>query len=212
MKKTLITMIAVLTVSIAMGQKSKELKIQAEQLAKLKLQSIIVKEKNKIDQEGLDNIGNNKNGTYSLYNDYFKSLRTVNGNVKESDKAQYIRDVISEIKRFFPLTISRADNSGLYERSEIAYFRQVYDKVVKDCNEIIRNLNAVTSNGEYEMTDDQRMERIDELHKQMVSAYMFSRKFCTDIENVRRAREQAKQDAQRMQQLYGIDKNIHKKH
>lgn len=212
MKKTLITMIAVLTVSIAMGQKSKELKIQAEMLAKLKLQSIIVKEKNKIDQEGLDNIGNNKNGTYSLYNDYFKSLRTINSSVKESDKAQYIRDVISEIKRFFPLTISRADNSGLYERSEIAYFRQVYDKVVKDCNEIIRNLNAVTNNGEYEMSDDQRMERIDDLHAQMVRTYMFSRKFCTDIENVKRAREQSKQDAQRIQQLYGLDKNIHKKY
>lgn len=212
MKKTLITMIAVLTVSITMGQKSKELKIQAEMLAKLKLQSIIVKEKNKIDQEGLDNIGNNKNGTYSLYNDYFKSLRTINSSVKESDKAQYIRDVISEIKRFFPLTISRADNSGLYERSEIAYLRQVYDKVVKDCNEIIRNLNAVTNNGEYEMSDDQRMERIDDLHAQMVRTYMFSRKFCTDIENVKRAREQSKQDAQRIQQLYGLDKNIHKKY
>lgn len=211
MKQIVITMFAVLTVSIALGQKSKELKIQAEQLAKFKLQSIIVKEKNKIDQEGLDNIGNYKNGTYSLYNAYFKSLRDVNSSVKESDKAQYIRDVISEIRRFFPLTISRATNSGLYERSEIAYFEKVYDKVQKDCNEIIRNLNAVTSNGEYEMTDDQRMERIDILHDQMVRTYMFARKFCTDIENVKRAREQEKQDAQHIQRLYGLNKNVHQK-
>lgn len=209
MKKTMITIIAVLMVSIAMGQKSKELKIQAEMLAKLKLQTIIVKEKNKIDQEGLDNIGSFKNGTYSLYNNYFKSLRSVNSSVKENDKAQYIRDVISEIKRFFPLIINRASGSGLYERSEIEYFQKVYDKVLKDCNEIIRNLNAVTSNGEYEMSDDQRIERIDDLHVQMVRAYMFSRKFCTDIENVTLARERSKQDVLRMRQLYGIDKSIH---
>ncbi len=212
MKKIIITMITVLSVNIAMGQKSKELKIQAEMLAKLKLQTMIVKEKNKIDQEGLDNIGGFKNDTYSLYNSYFKSLRAVNSNVKENDKAQYIRDVISEIRRFFPMTISRASGSGLYERSEIAYFQKVYDKVLKDCNEIIRNLNAVTSNGEYEMTDDQRMERINDLHAQMVRTYMFSRKFCTDIENVKRAREQSRQDAERIQQLYGLDTNIHKKY
>ncbi len=195
-----------LIVSIVMGQqKAKELKIQMEQLAKIKLQSGLVKEKNNIDQQGLNNIGNYKNGTYTLYNNYFKSLRTVNGNVKGSDKVQYIREVFLEIKRIFPLIISKVTNSGLYEQSEIAYFQRVYDNVLKDGNEIIRNLNTVTGNGQYEMTDDQRIERIDHLNEQMASAYMFSRKFCTDIENVRNARERAKNDAQRMKQLYGLN-------
>ncbi len=192
-----------------MAQKGKELKIQLEQLAKYQIQSNAVKEKNRIDEQGLNNISRYKNGTSVLYSEYFKSLFTVNGTVKHSDKAVYIRDVINEIKRFFPFSISKASSSGLYERGEVAYFQKVYDNVLQDCNDIIRNLNAVTQNNQLEMTDDQRLERIDLLHDRMVSAYMFSRKFCDHIENVKRAREKEKQDVQKMEQLYGISN--HKK-
>ncbi|WP_343748159.1 hypothetical protein [Fluviicola sp.] len=207
MKKIIFTAIVLLLAGLASAQKNKELKIQMEQLAKYKLQSTIVKEKNRIDEQGLDNISRYKNGTSVLYSEYFKSLFTVNVNIKNGDKAQYIRDVIDEIKRFFPSTITKATNSGIYERGEIAYFLKVYDNVLKDCNDIIRNLNAVTSNNQLEMSDDQRIERIDLLHDRMVSAYMFSRQFCNNIENIKRARERERQDTQRVIQLYGLDNN-----
>lgn len=207
MKSFVMTMVALLVSGVVTAQKSKELKIQLEQLVKYQLQSSTVKEKNRIDEQGLDNIGRYKNGTSVLYSEYFKSLFKVNGNVKNSDKAQYIRDVIEEIKRFFPLTISKATNSELYERGEIAYFLKVYENVLKDCNDIIQNLNAVTSNNQLEMTDDQRIDRIDLLHERMVNAYMFSRQFCTNIDNIKIAREKERKDSERIKQLYGLDHN-----
>lgn len=204
MGKIIFIAIALLISGTSMAQKGKELKIQLEQLANYQVQSSAAKEKNRIDQQGLDNINRYKKGTSVIYGEYFKSLFTVRENIRSGDKAEYIRDVINEIKRFFPLTLSKATNSGLYQQGEIAYFQKVYENVLKDCTDIIRNLNTVIQNNRLSMTDDQRIERIDLLHERMVSAYMFSRKFCDQIENIRRARESEIRDVRTIEKLHGL--------
>jgi hypothetical protein len=180
-----------------------QLKVMMEQILKMKIQTGLQKEGNKNANNGLSRIGTNKNGTYTVFKNYFTSLKNVNPKVKKTDEVEKIRDLFFEIRRIFPLTIDMANNSGLFEFHEIQYFDKVYDKVQKDCQDILSNLNTVTSNGTTEMTDDQRIKRIQQLYTRMVEAYTFSKGFCTDIQCTKASRQKAKYDVQMMHKLYG---------
>jgi len=201
MKKLLMVLLVALTTITASAQN--QLKVMVQQILKMKIQTGLQKEGNKNADNGLSRIGTNKNGTYTVFKNYFTSLKNVNPKVKETDEVEKIKDLFFEIRRIFPLTVDASINSGLFEFHEIQYFNKVYDKVQKDCTDILSNLNTVTRSGTTKMTDDQRLDRIKQLYKRMVDAYTFSKGFCTDVEYTKANRQKAKDDVQMMQKLYG---------
>lgn len=201
MKKLVLAVMVAMSAFTASAQK--QLQVMIEQIIKLKVKQGLVKQGNRNTDRGLQRIGSNKNGTYTVFRNYFTSLKKVNPKIRSTDEVQQIKDLFFEIRRIFPITIDRANNSGLFEFHEVQYFNKVYERVQKDCQDILSNVDKVTRNGGTEMTDDQRMGRIKLLYQRMVDAYTFSKGFCTDIECTKAARQKAKDDSQMIQRLYG---------
>jgi|GEM_PF-5222845 len=203
MKKMIIALLALMVAITASAQKQKQLKVMLEQVLKLKLQSKMIDQGNEDSQQGLDRIGDNKNGTYSEFKNYFTSLKNVNPNIRNDDHKERIRDLFYEIRRIFPPTIDRANNSGLFEFHEVQYFNKVYQRVQDDCRDILSALDLVTGNGNVEMTDDERIQQIEKLYNRMLEAYKFSKDFCTEIECRKVARQKSRDDSQMIRKLYG---------
>lgn len=203
MKRIAFLVLAIMFASTAHSQKSKELQVLIQQIAKLKLQYEYVKKGYEIAQDGLTTIGNWTNGEFALHKDHFKSLRNVNPSIRNMDKAEITRELISTIDRQFSKTRNEAAGSGMFAPQEIQYFKQVYDNLMLDCRQTLTRLNDVTTNNRYEMTDDQRMRRIEELHARMTDNYMFTQSFCGDIKAMQQTRARHKQEIDAVRQMFG---------
>ena len=167
MKKLVITLLMGIGYASAIAQESKQTRLMLEQLLKLKIQNKLSSSGNKQSSEGLGKIREDKNSSYSEFQRYYMSRKNVNQAVAQSDNIEKIKTLFFEIRKIFPLTIEQAANSGFFEFHEIQYFRNVYQRVEKDCNDIILTLNKVTASGNLEMNDADRLERIDQLYKQI---------------------------------------------
>ncbi len=203
MKRLISALLLTVISTVAMAQKQKEIRIMLEQVLKLKLQTTLVKQGNRDSEKKLDQISSNKKGSYSIFDRYFTSLKQVNPQVGGNETVQKTKDLFLEIRKIFPGTIDRATNSGLFEFYEVNYFSRAYDRLKKDCEDILSSMNTVTTSGKTSMTDDERMQRIDQLYKRMVDAYTFCKRFCTDIECTKASRQQSKNDSQLVRRLYG---------
>lgn len=189
--------------SSAMGQKNQ--KVMLEQIAKLQTQIANVKRGYDIAKKGLNTITKWTKGEFDLHKVYFKSLNNVNPNIKNTEKISACRDLYKEIVNGFTDVINDAQSSGLFVPQEIQYFREVYENLIKNCIETMDNLKAVTSDGQLEMTDDQRLKRIDEYYAQMQENYAFAVAFCTDIQALGHARIKYKEEVQQLRILFGLD-------
>lgn len=203
MKKGIMAAAVVLLATTAMGQKNQ--KVMLEQIVKLQAHLYQVKQGYNIAKKGLNTVTKWTNGEFDLHKVYFKSLKTVNPNVGGSQKIDACRDLYKEIVNGFTGVINQAQSSGMFVPQEIQYFRGVYDNLIKNCIETMDNLKMVTSDGQVEMSDDQRMKRINACYEQMQENYAFAVAFCTDMQALEHARRKHKQEAEQLRILFGLD-------
>lgn len=203
MKKGITAVLVVLLATTAMAQKNK--KVMLEQIAKLQAHLYQVKQGYNIAKKGLNTVTKWTKGEFDLHKVYLNSLKTVNPNVKDAQKIDACRDLYKEIVNGFTGVLDQSQSSGMFVPQEIQYFRSVYDNLIKNCIETMDNLKMVTSDGQVEMTDDQRMKRIDEYYAQMQENYVFAVAFCTDMQALENARRKHKQEAEQLRVLFGLD-------
>lgn len=200
--KRIITMVFALVVANVSQAQNAQQKMLMQHVAELQVQLGLVKKGYQIAKDGLNTVSNWTNGEYGLHKDHFNSLLKVNGSVKDSDKRQASWDVYREILREFNHAIHRAQSSSLFVQEEIKYFNDVYEKVMKDCREILDNISMVSSEGAIKMTDDERLARIDEYYDRMLDNYSFAKSFCTDIRVLAEARKRHKEDVEEVRKLF----------
>ena len=203
MKKGIMAVMLALLATTAIAQKNK--KVMLEQIAKLQAHLYQVKQGYNIAKKGINTITKWTNGEFDLHKLHFNSLKTVNPNVKDSQKIDACRDLYKEIVNGFTGVLNEAQSSGMFVAQEIQYFRSVYDNLIKNCIETMDNLKMVTSDGQVEMTDDQRMKRINECYEQMQENYAFAVAICTDMQALEHARRKHKQEAEQLRILFGLD-------
>jgi hypothetical protein len=74
-------------------------------------------------------------------------------------------------------TLQQMNKSGQFRVGEITYVSQVFDKLLKEVLAEMKELVNVINPGNYEMSDDERLKRIDLLYGQAHSALRFARNF-----------------------------------
>lgn len=203
MKKVVLAVMAVFVAATAMGQQNQ--KRMLEQIAKLQIQIANVKRGYDIAKDGLNTITKWTNGEFDLHKAHFKSLKNVNPNIRDSEKPRACRELYKEIVNGVANALNDAQSSGMFVVQEIEYFRGVCDKLFQDCLETLDNLKMVTSDGQVEMTDDQRMKRVNEYYEQMQEHYAFAVAFCTDMKALEHARRKHKEDVEQRRRLFGLD-------
>jgi hypothetical protein len=163
-------------------------------LKQIALLAVYVKELgNAIDiaRDGLTTISEIKNGEFNLHSLFFNSLQRVNPSVAKYSKIEeIIADQLAIVSNFKNLT-KRMTSSGRMTASEMSYISSVYDHISNECTKSLNDLISVTTDGKLEMTDDERVKRIDGIWTGMKDKYAFTQDFttCTDQLSNERDRE-----------------------
>lgn len=97
--------------------------------------------------------------------------------------------------------------SGQFSEPEISYIKKIYDNLMNEAEKDLDELVLVTSNGQLQMTDDERIKQIDNVYKQVQDKYSFSKTFSGQINQLLEQRKQGTMEAQELRSLYGIPPN-----
>lgn len=174
------------------NQSSTQKKYLKQQIIALKVYINYAKEGYKIAKEGLGTIGKLSRGEFDLHSSFFNSLKLVNPSVKNYGR---VRDIISiqvHIASGWETLRSKINSSHHLSTVEKDYLIKVYRKLRADCEDLLEELIIVVSDQMIEMTDSERIKRIDLIHQDMVDKMSFYESFTADIKILMasRAREE----------------------
>lgn len=179
------------------AQKSTQKKYLLLQIEALEQYGKFLKQGYEISQSGLGTIGNWAKGEFNLHGAYYNSLRTVNPEIKKNPKANECLVYASGIaKAFGGLKVDDAEI--------VAYIRSVSEKVLDDTDKDISELELVIKDGETDFTDDERIKRLDAIHKRLKDKYAFTRHYCDQVRGLLKQREQVLKDIETERRLYEV--------
>ena len=159
------------------NQKAGQIKNLIKQIALLEVYIGFLEKGYNIAKKGLTTISDIKNGDLHLHLDNFNGLKTVNPTIKKYVKVADIITLQSQIVQTYKNTLKQIKSNGLFNPGEIEYVYNIFTKLLEQCTINIDELITLTTSGEYEMKDDERLKRIDALEADMQDKYAFAQNF-----------------------------------
>lgn len=185
-------------------QKQTQKKYLVQQIAILKVYKNSLQKGYAIAKEGLTTIGNSKNNEYTLHGNYFTSLQKVHPSIKNYNRISDIIFIQNKIIQACNIALIQARESGVYNENEISYVQRVYGRLLNECKTKSEELITITVDNKLEMTDNERMERIDALYDDMQDQYTFLKSFSNATIVLAASRTKAKNNVETSRILYGI--------
>lgn len=189
-------------------QKKTQKKYLIQQIAALQVYIDYAQKGYAIAKEGLDIIGNLKEGELGLHTDYFNSLKTVNPELRQYANVSDIMAIQAKIVQRCKQTRRRAQGSNLFNAEEKEYIGRVLDRLLDDCTNVLDELLTVATDGKLEMRDDERLERIDMLYQEMMRQYTFSQSFSNETLLMAISRIKESNETETVRSLHGITGNL----
>ncbi len=211
--KKLITII-ILTISVTLcnaqtfaewfKQKTTQKKYLIQQIAALQMYLSYVQKGYSIAQTGLSTISNIKKGDFNLHRNFFSSLKSINPRIRNYAKVADIIAFQISIMKIYKDTYRQVQTSLLFNAGEVDYILKIFKNLLSNCTEIIGELMNVTTDGELEMKDDERLKRIETLYSSMQDNYTFAQSFSGETKLLTVQRMKEKNDVQTGRTLNGI--------
>jgi hypothetical protein len=185
-------------------QRATQKKYLLQQIAALQVYIGYVQKGYSIAKQGLNTISDIKNGEFNLHKDYFNSLKTVNPKIKNYSKVADIIVLQVNIIKVYKEAAKQVKQSGSFNAGEISYINGVFERLLDDCTKTIDALITVTTNGELEMKDDERLKRIDALYTDMQDKYTFVQGFSNEAKLLATSRIREQNDIQTIRAINSI--------
>lgn len=183
------------------SQKKTQIKYLTQQIAALEQYGSYVKQGYQIAQGGWGGIGNWVKGEFDLHSAYYSSLRTVNPAIKNDPKADSIVTYAQLISQQFDQL------NGLLSLDEDtrSYIGRVKTAVLTETDKDIAELQMVMADGKAQLTDDERIKRLDAIYERVKDKLVFSSSFCDDVRMLIVQRNNSLNDIKTLKSIYGID-------
>lgn len=182
-------------------QKKTQRKYLIQQIAALKVYIEYLKKGYKIVDKGLTTIGDIKDGTFTMDKDYLNSLKQVSPVVKNSPKLSEVIAYQNTIRKdLYKLVLDSHKDENL-SSDEVEYIEEVYKNMLEECEASIDELIVITTSGEAEMKDDERLLRLDKVHDDMQDKYAFTQDFISSTRLLCVERAKEKNQIKRSEQL-----------
>lgn len=186
------------------NQKGTQRQYYLQQIAALMVYAKDLKSGYKIVSGGLNTIHDAKDGEFSLHRQYFNSLSTVNTKIKHSSKVQAIAALQQDIERALDHMLSVSRHSSLLSGGDKAYLQSVADHMRSSYLADLDDLAMVVTDGRVQMTDDERIRRIDRIYSDMQDKDMFSRRFSGQVIRLCNRKAADQNDLGTLRQLYNL--------
>jgi len=172
-----------------------------EQVMKLETTYQELKQGYAIVQQGLSSIADIKKGDFDLHQLFFSSLMRVNPAIKNYGKVADIIAMEVQIVQGCSATWPQFIRSGAFSTEDLQYVATVYRNLKNLTDQDMDELTAVLSDGQWAMTDDERVARIDRLFKSVEEKYLFLRSFADRTRQQALWRQHEKLTLQNLQKL-----------
>lgn len=205
MKKVFLLLLAVLLVTQqGIHAQAKQRKEHLLQIAALQVYIDYAKKGYSTVSKGLNFIGDAKRGEVNLHGAYFTSLLKINPSVRNYYKAAEIIAMQFKIMKIYKKSYADLKTADLFHGSEMDYIERSFKKLLENCSDTLDHLLVLTTDSKLELKDDQRIQRIDELHKTMLEDYNFCVSFSGDLKLLALSKAADQKDAKNSNALYGL--------
>lgn len=185
-------------------QKKTQRKYLVEQIAALRVYLDYTKKAYSIAHSGLTTIENIKNGDFNLHRDFFASLKNVNPSIAKSAR---VADIIAfqvaigrEMKKVYRFCQANEN----FSPEEIRYIARIHSNMLLLTEASVSELLSMIKNGESELTDDERLKRLNGIYDELNDACGFIRVLKSDVSVLAMARAKIKNDTQIVNELYNL--------
>lgn len=153
--------------------------------------------------DGLHVIGDLKNGVFSLDKDYFSSLDNISPTVKKDDNITNTVALQNSIRLLYDK--AKKDGQSAYlSSSEKDYIQKVWSNLLDQCSDDITQLDNLTTAGNYTMTEDERLQAIDKVYKDMQDKNDFASSFYNEVKVLINQRIKENTETNELKNVYGI--------
>lgn len=185
-------------------QKKTQKEYLIQQIAALKVFLGNLKKGVDIAHKGLNTVSNIKNGNFNLHRDFFSSLKNVKPAISNSAKVADIIAfqiyVIRDMKKIYDF----CEHNKNFTPEEVRYIAKVHTNMLFLCDASISELLMIIRSNETEMTDDERLKRIDKIYYDMSDKHAFVQAFTNDTQLLSLEREKEKRETDLLRKNYEI--------
>lgn len=204
MKKLILVLITVLICHQGIQAQAKQRKELLLQIAALQVYIDYAKKGYSVVSKGLNFIGDAKKGEVNLHSDYFGSLLKINPKIRNYYKAAEIVSMQFKIMKIYKRTYSDLKATDLFHGNELDYIERSFERLLENCSDTLEQLLVITTDSKLELKDDQRIKRIDELHKTMLKDYNFCLSFSNEAKLLSLSKAREKSDTEQATAIYGL--------
>lgn len=187
------------------NQKSTQRKYLIQQIAALKVYTEFLRKGYTVVKDGTGLIRDIKNGDFNLHKDYFGGLKTVNPAIKRYDKVEDIVVMHALMLQERQATLATAADSKRFSSEEIRALLKLYAALSDEAGKDLDELLMVAEDGTLELSDDERIKRIEQLYTRMQTKLIFQRKLNKNIIAISNGRKRQSEDHEIMKALMGIE-------
>jgi len=206
MKKIIIILLLSLSSmkASAQAEELQQLALNIEKLAQFKQILSDLKKAYDILYGGYTTIKNISEGNFSLHQIFLDGLLKVSPAVQKYKKVADIISMQLQLVKEYKAAFSRFKNNNWFRPEEIDYISKVYSNLFKKSLQHLDDLATVLTANQLRMSDDERLNRIDQIFSGMQDKMVFMRHFNsnTSILGIQRSKE--KSDVDIMQKLYDV--------
>ena len=205
MKKLLILLTLVIhSACFSQSQEAKQLLLNVEKLAQLKLMLSHMKTGYKILEKGYTSIKNISQGNFNLHRDFLDGLLQVSPAVKQYSKVADIIRVQLKLVKESKAALAEFRGTKQFTITEIEYLGNVYANLLKECLKTLDELAMVVTAGKLRMSDDERLQAIDKIYDEVMEQYTFLNEFNNGTAILSLQREKEKMDIDLMRKVHGL--------
>jgi hypothetical protein len=175
-----------------------------DQIAALQAYLQVAEKGYHIVEQGLQTIGEIKNGELNLHSAFYSSLEAVSPTVAHMAEVAEIIDLEASMISQFSRKLSGYRGSAWLQPAEVSYINQLYTGIVNNGVELIAALTSLTTDGELGMTDGERMSRIQQLDMDTKRQYRLVQTFTNQTDLLTVQRQQEGNDISTLKGIYGI--------
>ncbi|MBB1287046.1 hypothetical protein HRH25_21870 [Flavisolibacter sp. BT320] len=183
-------------------QSKTQIKYLVEQISALTVYGTTVKKGYDLVDAGLKNIGHLKESDLIIHRNHFTSLLQVREGLKASKLVQRIATLQAAIQKVVNECKKKRLDRDEFSSAERNYFARVLGNISTESKVVGDETVLLTSDGHYQMTDDERLKKLQSLHQNMEELYVFVRHFANDISIAALNRFKERKEAEKMRTLY----------
>ncbi|WPR73318.1 TerB family tellurite resistance protein [Algoriphagus sp. NG3] len=151
---------------------------------------------------GYSQIENLASGNFSLHQAFLNQLLQVSPAVKNYHKTAEIISYQIKLVRDYKRAFSGFKASGQFTVNEISYLSQVYGNLFKKSLQQLDELTLILTSGKLRMSDQERLEAIDRIHRDIQDKYHFLIAFNQEAQFLALSRNKAKQEVDAIRSFY----------